>query len=60
MAASSAIDLPFWHVPERLFDEPDELVVWARAALAGRIRLPRRENGDFLQMIPRKLFDSVS
>jgi DNA transformation protein len=24
----------YWHVPERLFDEPDEMVEWARAALA--------------------------
>src|SRR3984893_13672778 len=30
----STIDLSFWRVPERLFDEPDELVTWARAALA--------------------------
>ena len=28
------IDLSFWLAPERLFDEPDELVTWARAALA--------------------------
>jgi DNA transformation protein and related proteins len=28
------IDLSFWRAPERLFDETDELVVWARAALA--------------------------
>src|ERR1700722_2896189 len=28
------IDLAFWRVPERLFDEPDELIAWARAALA--------------------------
>jgi DNA transformation protein len=27
------IDLSFWRAPERLFDEPDELVTWARAAL---------------------------
>ena len=24
----------YWRVPERLFDDPDEMVVWARAALA--------------------------
>jgi DNA transformation protein len=24
----------YWRVPERLFDEPDDMVVWARAALA--------------------------
>jgi DNA transformation protein len=28
----SSIDLAFWRAPERLFDEPDELVAWARAA----------------------------
>src|ERR1700687_5315077 len=33
------IDLSFWRVPERLFDEPDELVTWARAALAAAHRV---------------------
>jgi DNA transformation protein len=34
-----AIDLAFWRVPERLLDEPDELVAWARAALAAARRV---------------------
>src|SRR5579864_7716612 len=33
------IDLSFWRAPERLFDEPDELVSWARAALAAAHRV---------------------
>lgn len=33
------IDLAFWRVPERLFDEPDELVVLAEAALAAARRV---------------------
>src|ERR1700704_1030044 len=33
------IDLAFWRVPERLFDEPDELLTWARAALAAAHRV---------------------
>jgi len=33
------IDLSFWRVPERLIDEPDELVVWARSALAAAHRV---------------------
>jgi DNA transformation protein len=33
------IDLSFWRAPERLFDEPDELVSWARAALAAARRI---------------------
>jgi DNA transformation protein and related proteins len=47
----SSIDLAFWRAPERLFDEPDELVAWARAALgaarrvaAKRERPARRRN----------------
>ncbi len=35
----TTIDLSFWRVPERLFDEPDELVTWARAALAAAHRI---------------------
>ena len=33
------IDLSFWRAPERLFDEPDELVEWARVALAAARRV---------------------
>src|ERR1700722_12817723 len=33
------IDLAFWRVPERLFDEPEELISWARAALAAAHRV---------------------
>ena len=33
------IDLSFWRVPDRLFDEADELVIWARAALAAAHRV---------------------
>ena len=45
------IDLSFWRAPERLLDEPDELVAWARAALsaarrvaAKRAPVPRRRS----------------
>jgi len=37
------IDLSFWRVPERLFDEPDELVIWARAALAAARRVASKQ-----------------
>src|SRR5690348_6877719 len=33
------IDLSFWRAPERLFDEPDELVTWALVALAAARRV---------------------
>jgi DNA transformation protein and related proteins len=35
----ATIDLSFWCAPERLFDEPDELVAWARVALAAARRV---------------------
>ena len=35
----SAIDLSFWRAPERLFDDADDLVTWARAALAAARRV---------------------
>ena len=35
----ATIELSFWRVPERLFDEPDELIAWARAALAAAHRV---------------------
>jgi DNA transformation protein len=34
-----SIDLAFWRAPERLLDEPEELVTWARAALAAARRV---------------------
>src|SRR5204863_8154395 len=39
------IDLSFWRVPERLFDEPDELVAWARAALEAARRVATKREG---------------
>jgi DNA transformation protein and related proteins len=35
----SSIDLAFWRAPERLFDEPDELMAWAREALGAARRV---------------------
>ncbi len=39
------IDLSFWRAPERLFDEPDEFVAWAEAALAAARRVAARRTG---------------
>src|SRR3954463_12882171 len=33
------IDLAFWRAPDRLFDETDELIDWARAALGAAHRV---------------------
>jgi DNA transformation protein len=42
----STIDLSFWRAPDRLFDEPDELVTWARVALeaARRVAAKRQQS----------------
>ena len=39
------IDLAFWRAPERLLDERDELVTWARAALAAARRVAGKRPG---------------
>ena len=39
-----SIDLAFWRAPERLFDEPDELVAWARLALAAARRVSQNRS----------------
>ncbi|HXL12380.1 MAG TPA: TfoX/Sxy family protein [Bradyrhizobium sp.] len=44
------IDLSFWRAPERLFDESDELVTWARAALAAAQRVAAKRE----RMAPRR------
>jgi DNA transformation protein len=33
----------YWHLPERLYDDPDELTGWARAALAAAQRAALRK-----------------
>jgi DNA transformation protein len=39
-----SIDLSFWRTPDRLLDEPDELVAWARVAMdAARRVAAKRE-----------------
>jgi DNA transformation protein len=32
-ARGKRIDLPYWRIPERLLDDPDEMASWARTAL---------------------------
>jgi DNA transformation protein and related proteins len=44
------IDLAFWRAPERLFDEPEELVTWGRAALAAARRVAAQRE----RTVPRR------
>jgi DNA transformation protein and related proteins len=46
----NSIDLAFWRAPERLFDEPDALVAWARVALAAARRVAAKRQ----QTAPRR------
>ena len=53
-----AIDLSFWRAPERLLDEPEELVTWARAALAAARRVAaKRAPGRKAKGSKRRLAD---
>jgi DNA transformation protein len=49
------IDLSFWRVPERLFDEPDEFVTWAREAMgaAHRVAAKRKPAASKRKQAPR-------
>lgn len=45
--ATGPVAMSYWRVPERLYDDPDEMVEWARRALgvarAAAARKPKRE-----------------
>ena len=44
----------YWRVPERLLDDPDEMLVWARAALAADgVRPPGRRSRSASQAVGR-------
>ncbi len=43
------IDLSFWRAPERLFDEPDEFVEWARLALSAARRVAAKNRRPAMQ-----------
>jgi DNA transformation protein len=49
----TTIDLAFWRVPERLFDEPDELIIWGRAALAAAHRVAAKRQPAAPRQKPR-------
>jgi DNA transformation protein and related proteins len=46
--------LPYWQLPERLYDEPDELAVWARRAfaVAERKKFAERKSGKRMKSNP--------
>jgi DNA transformation protein and related proteins len=50
------IDLSFWRAPERMFDEPDELLAWARLALAAarRVAVKRERTASRRNRLPGK------
>jgi DNA transformation protein and related proteins len=49
----ASIDLSFWRAPERLFDEPDEFVAWARAALSAARRVAANRERTSPRQTPR-------
>ena len=42
MKGGRSIDLSFWRAPERLYDEHEEFIAWARQALAAAHRVAAR------------------
>jgi DNA transformation protein and related proteins len=49
-----SIDLAFWRVPDRLFDDPDEFLIWARAALGAARRAAAKRAPPKHRAKPRK------
>jgi len=43
-AKGRIVELPYWQVPERLCDDPDEMLEWARAAVAAGQRAAQRKS----------------
>ena len=48
--------LPYWQLPERLYDDPEELALWARRAFAaaGRKKFGPRERPKRPRSVPRR------
>ena len=40
-----SVAMPYWQAPDRLYDEPDEFVTWARAAVAVAERTRKKPKG---------------
>src|ERR1700686_1947033 len=49
-----SIDLAFWRAPERLYDEPDEFLIWARAALGAARRVAAKRTAPKRKTRPRR------
>ncbi len=48
------LDLSFWRAPDRLFDEPDELVAWAQIALAAAGRVAAKNKRPLSRRRPKR------
>ena len=44
----------YWHVPERLYDDPDEFAEWARAALAAAQRAALKKRPKRKKVVKKK------
>jgi DNA transformation protein len=49
-----SIDLAFWRAPERLFDDTDEFLIWARAALGAARRVAAKRATPKRKTKPRR------
>ncbi len=54
MASGKIVEMSYYEVPERLYDEPDELVVWARKALDAALKARAAKPARSAKKSPRK------
>ena len=53
--AKSVTVASYWQLPERLYDDPEELTVWARASLAAAQRAALRKRPKAKQAVAKKM-----
>ncbi|MDE1174376.1 MAG: TfoX/Sxy family protein [Parvibaculaceae bacterium] len=54
MASGKIVEMSYYEVPERLYDEPDELAVWARKALDAALKARAAKPARSAKKSPRK------
>ena len=48
------VPMPYWRLPERLYDEPDEVILWATAAFdAAKRATAEKANGKVTRKPPK-------
>ena len=53
-ARGGRVELPYWRLPERLYDDPDEFATWARRAFEAAERKKLKPRRSHARKAPRR------